>query len=343
MPTIDEGAERLSSMNRRAVLQGTAALAIAWATGPGRAAPSPPALGIQLYTLRERLAQDVRGTLAALRTIGYRQVETAGLLNQEPASFRAALDAAGLSAPSGHILPQAAQTLMFKMASGQLAPDQAWAQIDALLDLDRIEATLADMFQQSRAMGYQYLVLASMDPKLLESMAGIAHVCAAFRRAGELCHQHGLKFAWHPHLKDWGVVDGKRAAEHILDATDPNRVFVELDFFWASMVNVDVPQFLRRYTGRVHLGHIKDVAKGVVIPPQGFKDFPEVKDDYFEDVGYGRLDYRTWIPLARQTGMRYFFVERDYSPNPLESAGRSYESLRKIIADTTSSATSKAS
>jgi sugar phosphate isomerase/epimerase len=343
MPTIDEGAERLSSMNRRAVLQGTAALAIAWATGPGRAAPSQPALGIQLYTLRERLAQDVRGTLAALRTIGYRQVETAGLLNQEPASFRAALDAAGLSAPSGHILPQAAQTLMFKMASGQLAPDQAWAQIDALLDLDRIEATLADMFQQSRAMGYQYLVLASMDPKLLESMAGIAHVCAAFRRAGELCHQHGLKFAWHPHLKDWGVVDGKRAAEHILDATDPNRVFVELDFFWASMVNVDVPQFLRRYTGRVHLGHIKDVAKGVVIPPQGFKDFPEVKDDYFEDVGYGRLDYRTWIPLARQTGMRYFFVERDYSPNPLESAGRSYESLRKIIADTTSSATSKAS
>jgi sugar phosphate isomerase/epimerase len=343
MPTIDEGAERLSSMNRRAVLQGTAALAIAWATGPGRAAPSPPALGIQLYTLRERLAQDVRGTLAALRTIGYRQVETAGLLNQEPASFRAALDAAGLSAPSGHILPQAAQTLMFKMASGQLAPDQAWAQIDALLDLDRIEATLADMFQQSRAMGYQYLVLASMDPKLLESMAGIAHVCAAFRRAGELCHQHGLKFAWHPHLKDWGVVDGKRAAEHILDATDPNRVFVELDFFWASMVNVDVPQFLRRYTGRVHLGHIKDVAKGVVIPPQGFKEFSEVKDDYFEDVGYGRLDYRTWIPLARQTGMRYFFVERDYSPNPLESAGRSYESLRKIIADTTSSATSKAS
>jgi sugar phosphate isomerase/epimerase len=343
MPTIDEGAERVSSMNRRAVLQGTAALAIAWAAGRGRAASAPPALGIQLYTLRERLARDFRGTLAALRTIGYRQVETAGLLNQEPASFRAALDAAGLSAPSGHILPQAAQTLMFKMASGQLSPDLAWAQIDRLLDLDRIEATLTDMFEQSRAMGYQYLVLASMDPKLLESMAGIEHVCAAFRRAGELCHQHGVKFAWHPHLKDWGMVDGKRAAEHILDATDPNRVFVELDFFWASMVNVDVPQFLRRYSGRVHLGHIKDVAKGVVIPPQGFKDFPEVKDDYFEDVGYGRLDYRTWIPLARQTGMRYFFVERDYSPNPLESAGRSYESLRKILADTTSSATSKAS
>jgi sugar phosphate isomerase/epimerase len=332
MSKIQDGAEHLPSMNRRAVLKGTAALAVSWAGVSGRAASSPPALGIQLYTLRGPLAQDFKGTLAALRKIGYRQVETAGLLNQDAGSFRAALDAAGLSAPSGHIFPNVAQALMFKMASGQMSADQAWAQIDASLDLDRIEGTLADMFEQSQVMGYQYLVLASMDPKLLESMAGIKHVCAAFRRAGDLCHQHGLKFAWHPHLKDWGMVEGKRAAEHILDATDPNRVFVELDFFWAAMVNVDVPQFLRRYSGRIHLGHIKDVAKGVVIPAQGFKDFPEVKDEYFEDVGYGQFDYRAWIPLARKAGMRYFFVERDYSPAPLESAGRSYESLRKIIA-----------
>ena len=320
-------------MNRRTLLQGTVALAAAaWAGVPARAAPNPPALGIQLYTLRQPLAKDFQGTLATLHKIGYGEVETAGLLNQSAPSFRAALEAAGLSAPSGHIFPNSAQPLLFKMASGQMSADDAWAQIDASLSLDRMEATLADMFEQAHVMGYQYLVLASMDPKLLESMAGIEQVCKAFRRAGELCHQHGLKFAWHPHLKDWGIVEGKRAAEHILDNTDPNRVFVELDFFWASMVNVDVPRFLRRYTGRVHLGHIKDVAKGVVIPPQGFKDFPEVKDEYFEDVGHGALDYGTWIPLARETGMRHLFVERDYSPDPLKSAARSYEALRKIVA-----------
>jgi sugar phosphate isomerase/epimerase len=134
------------------------------------------------------------------------------------------------------------------------------------MGLDRLDGELTDMIEQAQVVGYRYLVLASTEPKLLESMAGIGHVCAAFRRAGELCHRHGLKFAWHPHLKDWGMVEGKRAAEHILDATDPSRVFVELDFFWASMVNVDVPRFLRRYSGRVQLGHIKDVAKGVVIP-----------------------------------------------------------------------------
>ena len=318
-------------VTRRTVLKGSAALAASWAADSGRAASSLPVLGIQLYTLRELLARDFKGTLASLRKIGYRQVETAGLLNQDAASFRSALDDAGLSAPSAHIFPNVAQPLLFKMATGRISAEQAWAQIAASTGLDRIEDMLADMVKQARVMGYEYLVLASIDSKLLESLAGIKHVCAAFRRAGDLCHQHGLKFAWHPHLSDWGMLEGKRAAEHILDATDPSRVFVELDFFWAAMVNVDVPQFLRRYGGRVHLGHIKDVAKGVIVPPQGFKDFSEIKDEYFEDVGYGQLDYRAWIPLARKAGMRYFFVERDYSADALKSAARSYESLRKIM------------
>lgn len=330
-------------VTRRTVLKGAAALAVSWAGVSGRAAVNEFPLGIQLYTLRGPLVHDFQGTLAALRKMGYRQVETAGLLNQDAGSFRAALDAAGMSAPSGHIFPNAAQPLLFKMASGQIETDQAWDQIAALEGLGRLEGSVSDMIEQAKVMGYKYLVLADLDAKLLESMAGIKQICDAFSRAGALCQRHGLKFAWHPHLKDWGMIDGKRAAEHILDATDPNRVFVELDFFWASAVNVDVPQFLRRYAGRVQLGHVKDIAKGVVIPPGGFKDFPEVKQEYFEDVGYGRLDYRTWIPLARQTGMRYFFVERDYSPDPLASAGRSYESLRHIMVDTTPSAIRKAS
>jgi sugar phosphate isomerase/epimerase len=320
------------TLNRRTVMKGAAALALAGAGVAGRAAPSPTPLGIQLYTLRKPLARDFKGTLAALRKIGYAQVETAGMLDQDPASFRAALDAAGLIVPSAHIIPKVAQTLMLKMANGQMPEEEAWAQIDASLALARLDSALGDMFEESKILGNQYLVLASMDEKLLESMAGIQQVIAAFRRAGDQCNEHGLKFAWHPHLKDWGVVDGKRAAEHILDNTDPNRVFIELDFFWAAMVNVDIPQFLSRYTGRVHLGHIKDVAKGVVIPRQGFKDFPEIKEEYFEDVGHGQFNYRTWIPLARKAGMRYFFVERDYSPDPLLSAGRSYTALRKIIA-----------
>ena len=326
-------ARHLPSMNRRTVLKGTAALALSCVGVPGRAASSPPALGIQLYTMRVPLAQDLEGTLAALRKMGYAQVETLGMLNHDAKSFRAALDAAGLRAPSAHIFPKVAQPLLFKMASGQMSVDEAWDQIDASMGLDRMEGMLADMFEQSQLMGYQYLVYASMDSKLLESMEGIRHICAVFRRAGDLCHEHGLNFTWHPHVQEWGMVEGKPAVERILDGTDPHRVSLELDFFWAAMAKVDLPQFLRRYSGRIPLGHFKDIAKGIVVPDLGFKNTSEIKNEYFEDAGFGQLDFRVWIPLARKAGMRHFFVERDYSPDPLASAGRSYGSLRKMMAD----------
>ena len=255
------------------------------------------------------------------------------MLGHDAAGFRAALDAAGLSAPSAHIFPNAAQPLLSRMANGQLSEDDAWSQIDALMDIDRLDEAVAEMVEQSKIVGNQYLVLASLDTTLLKSMMGIRKIVAAFNRAGSVCQQHGLKFAYHPHLHEWATIDGKRAAEHILDGTDPSRVLVELDFFWAAMMNVDVPKFLGRYGGRVPLGHIKDLAKGISVPSTGFTEFAQVKDEYYEDVGFGQLDYQAWIPLARKAGMRYFFVERDYSPDPIVSAGRSLGPLRKLIND----------
>ena len=59
--------------------------------------------GVQLYTVRDAMAEDVDGTLATLAEIGYREVEMAGTYGMTPAAFRRSLDAAGLRAVSGHV------------------------------------------------------------------------------------------------------------------------------------------------------------------------------------------------------------------------------------------------
>src|SRR2546428_7318708 len=53
-------------------------------------------VGLQLYSLREQLKKDVPGTLAKVRPMGIREVETAGLWKQTAKEHRAALDQAGL-------------------------------------------------------------------------------------------------------------------------------------------------------------------------------------------------------------------------------------------------------
>jgi sugar phosphate isomerase/epimerase len=295
--------------------------------GPG----NPPAIGIQLYTVQSELIRDFAGTLETLRHIGYRQVEPSGTLGRSPREFKDALDAAGLAVPSAHILSKAAQDAMVDMATGRLTVNDAWEKVGAAMDLANIEPILAEMFEQQSVLGNEYLVLAVLDSNLLRSRAGIDRVVQAFDKAGQLCHDRGLEFAWHPHL-DYGKATEKSAFDRILEATDPTRVLVEIDFFWAAMSQADIPSLLQRYGDRLRLGHVKDMADSVVASPGGFTDINVLPYDIYADVGYGQIDYEALIPRAWQAGMRYFFVERDFTPHPIESARRSFSVLSNLVA-----------
>jgi sugar phosphate isomerase/epimerase len=326
---------RTAAAGRRAFLRQAGAATVAALAGShvfARSGSYP--IGVQMYAIQSALVKDFDGTLQALRKIGYRQVEPTGMLGRTPRQYRAALDAAGLVAPSAHILSKAAQAAMLDMATGKVPPDDAWNKINAAMDLSHLDTIMADMFEQAAIIGNEYLVLAELDFDLWRTHAGIDKIVSAFTRAGDLCQKQGLKFAWHPHINDYTGVDGKPGVEWVLAATDPQKVFVELDFFWATMARVDIAAFLKRHGSRIRLGHIKDLAHGALIPPKGFVDLNSIPTSAFEDVGSGTIDYGTLIPLARKMGMRDFFIERDQAPEPLRTARRSYDALRRILDQT---------
>ena len=60
-------------------------------------------VGLQLWSLREYLPKDLRGVLAKVHGMGFREVEGAGLWGHTAADLRAALDAAGLRCQSAHL------------------------------------------------------------------------------------------------------------------------------------------------------------------------------------------------------------------------------------------------
>jgi hypothetical protein len=61
------------------------------------------AIGLELYTVRSLMANDVEGTLAKAAAIGYREVEFAGYFNREPAALRGTLDRLNLKSPACHV------------------------------------------------------------------------------------------------------------------------------------------------------------------------------------------------------------------------------------------------
>ena len=60
-------------------------------------------VGLQLWSVRGQMQEDVKGTLAKVAEAGYDQVEFAGYYGWEASDLRALLDSLGLTAPAAHV------------------------------------------------------------------------------------------------------------------------------------------------------------------------------------------------------------------------------------------------
>ena len=62
-------------------------------------------LTIQLYTVRNEMEKDLRGTLEAIAKTGLKYVEGGGMTPEKAREFKSILDDNGLSFSGGHVGP----------------------------------------------------------------------------------------------------------------------------------------------------------------------------------------------------------------------------------------------
>jgi len=234
-------------------------------------------ISIQLYTLRDQLAADLQGTLQALREIGYRRVEHAGFVGRSVTEFKAALDAAGIRATSGHVgIPQP-----FDAA--------AWsASLDDALAL------------QSRFIVHPFFGIDFGTGQVVRDAAAWAAFAHDLNRAGEMARRVGLRFGYHNHNWEFFRLtdDPSRTAFDVLvEETDPRFVHFELDLFWSWRGAHDPVDVLRRIDGRVRQYHIKDLNQA----------------GSFEDPGQGLIDF---VRIFRTQEAAEYIVERDDAGTP---------------------------
>lgn len=220
-------------MQRTAAAVGAAALLGCRAARTGDAAPGvPERLGVQLYTLRDRMAEDVDATLAAVAAVGYDEVEFAGYFGHAPAAVRALLDAHGLAAPAVHV------------------------------PLATLRTDLDGALEAAETIGHQYLVcpwLAEEDRQTADQYRALADLLG---EAGERCRAAGRQLAYHNHDFEFVPVDGVVPYDLLLERTDADLVQMELDLYWAAKAGVDPFAYFERWPGRFPLFHLKDMAAG---------------------------------------------------------------------------------
>lgn len=183
-------------------------------------------LALQLYTVRDDLREDFKGTLRAIARMGYQGVELGsdlgGLQPEDLAAFLASLGlaAAGLHVPTGDIID-----------------------------------TQSPAYAYAKALSCPYLSVSRCDDVENDWYAVIEEL----REAGGAAKSAGLTFTYHNHAQEFVRIDGSYALDMLFERTDPDVVQCELDTYWIKKGGEDPVGYILKFPGRVPQVHIKDM------------------------------------------------------------------------------------
>lgn len=281
-----------------------------------------PPIGLQLYTLGQLMITDPKGTLQALASIGYKELESAGsqkgnFYGFTPKEFAAMVKDAGMHWRSAHVggAPFSPEQIM-KMAKTAEDSARIKKMIEGMKDRPKT-LNLKENYQQladaAAEGGISYLVCSSIPVNTLDEIKTAVEV---FNKSGEACKKAGVQFAYHNHTSEFDEVEGHRPFDYILNNTDKNLVKMELDLAWATKAKQDPVALFKMHPGRFPLWHAKDLDKVKMNPAE---------------VGTGVVDFKHIFDNAKESGMKYFFVEQDGAPQPMQNVANSYGYLDKLL------------
>lgn len=191
-----------------------------------------PRIALMLYTVRDRAATDLRGTLEFCKACGCDGVEFAGLHGNPASTVRGWLNGLGLSAASMHA---------------------------GLGDLDtKIESVLDD----ARQLGLTRVVMPWVPaPK---SKAEAAEVMVRVRRAAAWLKERGVGLGYHNHDFEFHRFDDGTCMWDMVIAAQ--ELFLEPDVGWIWFAGRDPVAEVTAMGRRVPLVHAKDFG-GRAMPP----------------------------------------------------------------------------
>lgn len=289
--------KRREFISRSAIAAGTVMLP-AWLQAC--TTPSRKSIGLQLYTLRDVIFQDLRGTLEKVAGFGYTEVETFSygdgkIFGQPFSDFVKMTRDLGLKITSGHYL-----TGFGQKATGTLR--NGWEKA----------------VEDAKAAGQEYMVIAYLFEGERQSIDDYKQLCAQMNKAAEVCKAAGIRLGYHNHAFEFEPINGEVPYDVMLTELDSKLVAMELDLYWIVRAGKSPDDYFKKHPGRFELWHVKDM----------HKDDPAKN----ADLGKGRINFPEIFRQAKQSGMKHFYVEQEtYEVSSLVSVENNYKYISGII------------
>lgn len=266
-------------------------------------------VGIQVYSLREEASKDFEGTMKKVKELGYDFVELAGLYGIPAAEIKAILDKLELPCYSAHVS-------------------------DLMGDGD-LEKVLDDYV----TIGCKYVVVPYLAEGLRPGDPNFDDILAKIENVGKKARAKGLTLLYHNHDFEFiKMPDGSYGLDYMYNNTAPENLQTELDTCWVNVGGENPAEYVKKYTGRAPVVHLKDFEGSKseqMYELIGIKS--EKKENVqntfrFRPVGYGKQDFPAILEAAVAAGASYVVVEQDqwYDTPALECAKMSRDYLKTL-------------
>lgn len=235
-------------------------------------------LAIQLYTIRDAIAENLEKSLERLAALGFKQIEIYGydgkFFGKSRTEFQSILKNVGMDIISSHHT-----TGIIHNGKGTLIND--WEQsVEDLHFIGSKYMVCSYLFEEERTFeNYKKL------PELLN-------------QCGELTNKAGIDFAYHNHDFEFEKFEDKTVYDFILENTNSDLVKMELDLYWIAKAGFNPLDYFEKYWKRFPLWHVKDMKAG---------------SKYFAEIGNGTIDFKTIFEAKEKAGLKYWFLEQDSS------------------------------
>src|SRR6266700_261657 len=188
-------------------------------------------IGLELYSVRHAMARDPERTLAAVRAIGFTDVELLWSFNnfgRTPAQVAATLKNEGLRAPSAH-----------------MSADTIFVGWERSLDI-------------AKQLGHEYLIVPDFEDWTKRTIDDWREWADRFNAAGAVARKAGIWLAFHNEAYHQKPIDGKVPFDVFIDRLDPAVTRVQLDTGNMLIGGGDPMQYLQKYPNRFWSFHLKD-------------------------------------------------------------------------------------
>ncbi len=268
-------------------------------------------VALQLYSVRDAMAADFEGTLKAVAEMGYQGVEFAGLFDKDPAEIKALCEKYNLTPISAHV-----------------------GYVIMMADPEKVMRDYA-------AIGCKYIVIPHYHWNFDGDNISYDEFIKNVRMLGAVAKSKGMTLLYHNHDFEFEMMDGQYRLDKLYTDVSADLLETQLDVCWVNVGGENPAEYLKKYTGRTPIVHLKDFAgkkSDKMYALIGVDDGDQKDDDTtgafeFRPVGYGLQNFPAILESATETGAQWVVVEQDMpsmDKAPMECVAMSRDYLKTL-------------